>query len=107
MHICFQAESLQWKVLKRINFLWQVFATAALGAGILVGASAAYIITRIYEHTNLTHLVTRLHSSIKEVKEEITHLENGKVGLPLQKITYFNWIFRESNRIHARGLARC
>lgn len=51
---------------------------AALGVGLVAGAGTAYLISRLNEHTRLTHQISSLHTTIMEVKREIALLETGK-----------------------------
>lgn len=53
----------------------KVAVAAALGAGVVVGAGTAYLLTRISEHTRLTQQISSLHATILEVKKDIASLE--------------------------------
>lgn len=52
---------------------------AALGAGVVVGAGTAYLLTRINEHTHLTQQISSLHATILEVKKDLASLETGNM----------------------------
>ncbi|XP_045601198.1 regulator of microtubule dynamics protein 1 [Procambarus clarkii] len=58
-----------------LNVSSKVALAAALGAGMVVGAGTAYLVTRINEHTRLTQQISSLHATILEVKRDIASLE--------------------------------
>ncbi|XP_064122679.1 regulator of microtubule dynamics protein 1-like isoform X1 [Macrobrachium nipponense] len=60
-----------------VNVNTKVAVAAALGAGVLVGAGTAYLLTRINEHTHLTQQISSLHATILEVKRDLASLETG------------------------------
>ncbi|XP_042238883.1 regulator of microtubule dynamics protein 1-like isoform X1 [Homarus americanus] len=60
-----------------LNVSSKVAVAAALGAGVVVGAGTAYLLTRLNEHTRLTQQISSLHATILEVKKDIASLETG------------------------------
>lgn len=50
----------------------------ALGAGVVVGAGLAYVISRVNEHTHLTQQISSLHETILQVRRDLASLETGK-----------------------------
>ncbi|XP_068239344.1 regulator of microtubule dynamics protein 1-like isoform X2 [Palaemon carinicauda] len=58
-----------------VNVNTKVAVAAALGAGVLMGAGTAYLLTRINEHTHLTQQISSLHATILEVKRDLASLE--------------------------------
>ncbi|XP_042238885.1 regulator of microtubule dynamics protein 1-like isoform X2 [Homarus americanus] len=58
-----------------LNVSSKVAVAAALGAGVVVGAGTAYLLTRLNEHTRLTQQISSLHATILEVKKDIASLE--------------------------------
>lgn len=58
-----------------LNVSSKVAVIAALGAGVVVGAGTAYLLTRINEHTHLTQQISSLHATILEVKKDLASLE--------------------------------
>ncbi|XP_042890883.1 regulator of microtubule dynamics protein 1-like [Penaeus japonicus] len=60
-----------------LNVSSKVVVATALGAGVVVGAGLAYVISRVNEHTHLTQQISSLHETILQVRRDLASLETG------------------------------